>query len=69
MASVTSVVVSTNGMFSHIKSLGNYFHLKILGNDNLSIYEFGDNIDEDRVELTSFVDIKEHFDTLIEEIR
>jgi hypothetical protein len=39
MASIASVIYSTNGTFSHIKKLTDYFNLQIFGNDNLSLYE------------------------------
>ena len=48
MSSVASVSFATDGTFQHIKEMTLYFNSVLLGNENLSLYDEGDNIDESK---------------------
>ena len=45
VVSVSSVWLQTDELRLHVKYLRMYFNLNILGMDNQSLYEDGDNID------------------------
>ncbi len=66
MSSIASVKFSTSGFFSHIKNVRNYFNSQLLGNDNPTLYEEGDNIDESELELNLLSDIDKHFNNVVE---
>jgi hypothetical protein len=61
MASIASVKFSSEGSFSNVQIIRNYFNKYYLGNENPSIYEYGDNIDESYAEFSLYQDMTNHF--------
>lgn len=62
--SISNLQSSNNSHWAHVKALTNYFSYYALGQNNLGIYDQGDNVDETYIEITAYSDMIDHFENL-----